>query len=321
MSRQKTKQSNTKRRTGFTLVELLVVIAIIGILMGLLLPAVQMARESARRTACSNRLKQIGLAMHNYHGAREKLPTGQEDGAGFSALSRILPFLEKQNLYDLINFNRPIDDAANEQARLAGVPDFRCPSDLENPLPETGGAVNFYGNKGTSVVWGLNNGPNAALPRPNGIFFRSKAVRLAEILDGTSNTAMYSERLLADGNNGIVSEDADVFFHPGAPADPDEAVYLCQSLDTSNLANQFPLFMGSPWMKGQHTYQHIDTPNQRSCGFFAIGRASMPASSHHPSGVSLLRCDGSIGFVADDVDLVTWRALGTRNGKETLGDR
>lgn len=313
-------QHYDRRSNGFTLVELLVVIAIIGILMGLLLPAVQMARESARRTTCFNRLKQIGLALLSYENARQSLPIGQESGVGFSALARILPFLEKQNLYEQIRFQSPVNDSVNQPARLVSVPDFQCPSDSDNPLPQTGGAVNYYGNKGTSVVWGLSTGPNAALPPANGVFLQGKSIRLAEILDGTSNTAMYSERLMADGNNGIVSEDQDVFFHPGTPTTPDQAVSLCRSLDTSNLANQFPLFMGSPWLHGQHTYQHIDTPNQRSCGFFAINRACMPPSSHHPGGVSLLRCDGSVGFVTDDVDFVVWRALGTRNGKEVLGE-
>lgn len=313
------KTTRTNRRPGFTLVELLVVIAIIGILMGLLLPAVQMAREAARRTTCGNRLKQIGLANLNFHSARQILPEGQTStNGGYSALSRILPYMEKQNLYDRIDYNYPVDDPINEFARLQHVPDFVCPSDLDNPLPETGGAVNYYGNKGTSVVWGTNNGPNATLPPPNGVYFKGKAVRLAEILDGTSNTAMYSERLLADGSNGMVSEVEDVFFHPGSPTTPDEAVSMCMALDTSNLANQFPLFMGSPWMKGQHTYQHISLPNERSCGYFTINRATMPPSSHHPGGVSLLRCDGSVGFVADEVSLDAWRALGTRKGKEAI---
>lgn len=305
-----------RQRSGFTLVELLVVIAIISILMGLLLPAVQMAREAARRTTCSNRLKQIGLAMLNYHGARQVLPEGQSNSGAYSALSRVLPYLEKQNLYDRIDFSVAHNDPTNDEVRLASVADFVCPSGLDNPLPETGGAVNYYGNKGTSVVWGLTQGPNAGMPEPNGVFVRGKAVRLAEILDGTSNTAMFCERRLADGNNGLVSEVEDVFFHPGSPADEDEAIYLCNNLDTSNLANQFPMFMGSPWIKGQHTYQHINTPNQRSCGFFVIGRATMPASSHHPAGVSLLRCDGSVSFIPEEISVEAWRALGTRKGKE-----
>ena len=310
------KTKNNTGRRGFTLVELLVVIAIISILMGLLLPAVQMAREAARRTSCFNHLKQIGLGMLNYHGARQTFPEGQSNEGAYSALSRILPYMEKQNVYDRIRFDLSIDDPANDQVRLATIPDFRCPTDLDNPLPDTGGAVNYYGNKGTSLVWGLNKGPNANMPVVNGVFVRGKAVRLAEILDGTSNTAMFSERLLTDGNNGYVTPESDVFYHSGAPTDLDEAILLCHDLDVTDLSNQFSLFMGAPWLKGQHTYQHINTPNQRSCGFFTIGRATMPASSNHPGGVSLLRCDGSVGMVPDEVDLFVWRALGTRKGGE-----
>lgn len=310
---------NTRQSQGFTLVELLVVIAIIGVLVSLLLPAVQMAREAARRITCQNNLKQIALATHNYHDTLGKLPFGQGGtGNSYSALSQLLPYIEQGNLFNRINFSLPYGNAANDVVRLQELPMFRCPSDIQNPMPQTGGATNYCANKGTSVVWGLNTGPNANMPLLNGVFFRDSAVTFGDIPDGLSNTAMFSERLLADGSNGIVSPRSDVFFHPGSPTTADEAMALCESHDINNLANQFPLFMGAPWIDGKHAYQHISPPNARSCGFFGIGRATMPPSSGHPTGVVVAACDGSVRFVTNSVDLQSWRAFGTRNQRDLI---
>lgn len=305
------------RRQAFTLVELLVVIAIIGILVGLLLPAVQAAREAARRMQCSNNLKQLGLALHNYESAHKRFPfasggtTPPSGSPGYSAVSLLLPFIEQGNLHQTINFELPLTDPTNTPARLQSVPGFLCPSDRENPRPQTGGAINYMANKG-SLHWWSN-------PQQNGVFVSSKGYRIAEITDGTSNTAAFSERLLTDGNNGVVDLRADVFLGSGDPNTPDEAIDMCYATDASNLANQFPLFMGAPWINGQHTYLHVDVPNRRSCGFFPF-KATMPASSFHTGGVNAALCDGSVRFVAETIDRQLWRAVGSRNGGETIGD-
>jgi prepilin-type N-terminal cleavage/methylation domain-containing protein len=311
----------TRHRSGFTLVELLVVIAIIGILVALLLPAVQAAREAARRTQCLNNMKQIGLALHNYHDTHKVFPFGQGGtGNRYSALSLMLPFMEQTTLHDLIDFKQTATAPANDAARLTEVPMFRCPSDFNNPLPQTGGATNYMANKGSGIVWQLATGPNLGLPNPSGILFFQSSTRMAHIIDGTSSTAAYCERVLADGSNGIVSPLADVFFHPGAPTTPDQAKQMCDAHDIYNLAFQFPLFMGAPWIDGQHTYLHATGPNSRSCGYFTVLRAVMPPSSRHPGGVNLLLCDASTRFVAETVDLTTWRGVGTRDNGEILGD-
>src|SRR5690606_6058302 len=132
------------------------------------------------------------------------------------------------------------------------------------------------------------------------------------------NTGMFSERVLADGNNAVVSKVADVFFSPLAPTTVDEAFTMCQAIDIDDLHNQFPLFMGAPWLSGQHIFQHINQPNGRSCGFFVTNRAVMPPSSFHPGGVQLLLADGSVRFLKDTVNLATWRALGTIAGGEVI---
>ncbi|MEZ6062109.1 MAG: DUF1559 domain-containing protein [Planctomycetaceae bacterium] len=295
---------------GFTLIELLVVIAIIAILIALLLPAVQQAREAARRTQCRNNLKQIGLALHNYHDVHQCFPFGQGGtGDRYSAISQILPMLEQGPLYSHIDFESQLAAPVNDQARLTELSVLRCPSDFSNPQTQSGGAINYYGNKGSGILW--------QSPNQNGVFFRSSRVRFRDITDGTSNTAAFSERLVTDGNNGTVSPESDVFLALSDPADQDEAVQQCAAVDISNLASQFPIFMGAPWLNGQHCYLHVDVPNSRSCGFFPT-KATMPPSSRHTGGVYVQLADGSVRFASDNIDLRVWRALGTRDGGEII---
>lgn len=304
----------TSAQRAFTLVELLVVIAIIGVMVGLLLPAVQAARESARRMQCSNNLKQIGLALHNYHASYDLLPfswggtTPPSGSPGYSAISQILPFMEQSALHESIDFSVPIVHPRNNAARLTEIAMLRCPSDLNNPQVQSGGAINYMANVGNQHLWLV---PSAQ----NGTFVRGRQLKFRDILDGLSNTAAFAERMLTDGNNGMVSVDSDVFLGMTDPATPDEAISMCYAIDTSNLAHQFPLFMGAPWINGQHIYLHVDVPNRRSCGFFPT-KATMPCSSRHEGGAYVLMADGSVHFVTESIDLVTWRAVGSRAGKE-----
>jgi prepilin-type N-terminal cleavage/methylation domain-containing protein/prepilin-type processing-associated H-X9-DG protein len=322
-----------RRRSAFTLIELLVVIAIISVLIALLLPAVQAAREAARRIQCTNNLKQIGLGMHNYQESRGCLPASdmvynstilQTD---LSALSMILPYLEQTNVYNSINFDfayanpssvTPTPPYPNDTARMTVVNGFVCPSDLPSPIPSLGGQTNYMANMGSWIVWQAANGPNVGLAAPNGIFYGDSATSFAAITDGLSNTTLFSERVLADGNNAIVSPIADVFFSPAAPTTLDDAVAQCQAVDITNLGNQFPLYMGAPWLNGQHIFLQVTPPNTRSCGFFLYLRAIMPASSRHPGGVNTCFADGSVKFIKDAISVQTWRALGTRAGGEVV---
>ncbi|XZE19088.1 DUF1559 domain-containing protein [Pirellulaceae bacterium SH449] len=305
------------RSSGFTLVELLVVIAIIGILVGLLLPAVQSAREAARRIQCQNNLKQLALAAHNFHDAYKRFPSGglpptATSGSQFSALAQLLPFIEQGNVYAMIDLSVPVQHDANANARNTQISTFLCPSEPRmNPMPSLGAPTNYMSNTGAM--------PFFVVPGPqlfSGVFYVNTTVRFADITDGTSQTALFSERLMSDGSNGIISPLEDVFFHPGNPATSDETHTLCQGVDITNLANQFPLFMGAPWLHHQHRYQHVSPPNSRSCGFFVVGKATMAATSRHVGGVNVALADGSVTFVTSNIDTSTWRAIGTRNGGE-----
>jgi prepilin-type processing-associated H-X9-DG protein len=294
-------------------------------LIALLLPAVQSAREAARRIQCVNNEKQIGLAMHNYVGANNVLPAaemqflGLPNGSNFSAMSQILPYMEQSSIFNAINFSLFDTDPSNSTAMVTSINGLICPSDSYNPTPLYGAQTNYMADMGSGIVWqSAMFAPNTSLPMPSGVFYGNSATRLAEITDGLSNTGFYSERIVGDGTTGVISPIADVFFDPGAPVTPDDAMAQCQALNIYNPANQIPMIMGVPWIDGQHITLHVTTPNTRSCGFFIVNRAVMPPSSKHAGGVNLLLGDGSVKFIKDSVSLQTWRALGTRNGGEVI---
>jgi prepilin-type N-terminal cleavage/methylation domain-containing protein/prepilin-type processing-associated H-X9-DG protein len=301
------------RRSGFTLIELLVVIAIIAILIALLLPAVQQAREAARRTQCKNNLKQLGLALHNYHSSHNCFPFAiGGTGNKYSAVSQLLPELDQAPLFSQINFSKQFSDPVNAAARLLELPQFRCPSDLPNPQPTAGGGTNYVPNKGISVLW---QDPNA-----DGVMYWFSRTRIGDITDGSSQTAAFSERNLTDGSNGISTPQADTYLSSANPLTPAEAAQFCAAVDVTNLANQFPQFMGAPWIDGKNAYQHIAVPNSRSCGFQPSAKASMSASSRHTGGAHVLLSDGSVRFASENIDVNLWRGLGTRNGGEVIGE-
>jgi prepilin-type N-terminal cleavage/methylation domain-containing protein/prepilin-type processing-associated H-X9-DG protein len=301
-----------RSRRAFTLIELLVVIAIIAILIGLLLPAVQKVREAAARMKCANNLKQIGLAMHNYHGAMGNLPPGG-DAKLFSAQTFLLPYLEQDNLYKTVTFTASPTSAANSVPAGTVVPGFLCPSDPQNVLPAGEPGNNYVWNYGSDMLFMSNN--------TRGVYmFGNVTVRLDDITDGTSNTAAFSERRKGDFSNAVVTPLTDLMTPPGSPATADDGANICQSFDATNPAYQWRSDFGAYWIQAYHwtLYQHVGPPNGRGCAF-PPANCVMSANSAHPGGVNLLLCDGSVRFVTNGISMPTWRALGTRNGGETLG--
>lgn len=317
------------RRSGFTLIELLVVIAIIAILIALLLPAVQQAREAARRTQCRNNLKQFGLAMHNYSGTFGGFPmskntTSATAATNYPAQARLLPYIDQAPLYSRIDFNVASSHANNAFALAITVPGFVCPSDQDS-LPSTAGGRNSYStNTGSGIVNslpGLTPGStNYGMPTPDGVCFQDSFIRFGDIADGATNTALMSERMLGDGTNAKSTEKSDTY-QPGTyPNDADEALRDCRGVDITDLTKQGKSNAGAPWLTPDHTttyYYHVLPPNDRSC-MFPPQRIATTANSRHTGGVHLLLCDGSVRFVSTNINLGIWRAIGSRRGGDSV---
>jgi type II secretory pathway pseudopilin PulG len=306
------------------LVELLVVIAIIGILVGLLLPAVQAAREAARRMECSNNLKQFGLALHNYESAYKRLPSGRNE-MQLSPHAALLPFAEQAAVANLIDWRQGWNHPNNDAARAAQISFFNCPSDPQTIAPPGWATTNYRSNQGSGLLHGLPptdpSNVNFGLPEPNGPMIPTKYLRFGDVIDGLANTAAFSEHGRGDFSNAVVSI-TDTFWPKTHPNTADEAVQQCLAIDPNDLQFQRVSDVGAPWLQGYHstsTYFHVAPPQSRSC-MFPPGRIATTAQSFHAGdGVQVARCDGSVGFVTRSVDLTVWRAFGSRNGGEAIG--
>ncbi len=323
-----TKVTFTKRR-GFTLIELLVVIAIIAILIALLLPAVQQAREAARRTQCKNNLKQIGLALHNYMSTHsEMLPNAGNLRSGgypddWSPLAKILPYVEQGNLQDLIDWNttlghpasQPLPTDAQVVARTV-IPMFLCPSD---PAPEraTEPFQNTYEYAGCNYAAnqsdGTDNGNNQIHPiNPgNGLFWCGATTKLRDCVDGTSNTIAFAESTRGPGSTGT-GTDNDVRQYRMAGGYPEAAT-------SPPYANTDGHRLTS-WMRGVVPFGPVMngflTPNSPVPDVVNGSSKLTAARSYHPGGAQFLLMDGSVRFTSDSVDVTAYRAAWTRQGGE-----
>jgi prepilin-type N-terminal cleavage/methylation domain-containing protein/prepilin-type processing-associated H-X9-DG protein len=305
------------RPSGFTLVELLVVIAIIGTLVALLLPAVQAAREAARRMSCTSNLKQLGLALHNYHDALGALPVARNPyPLVHSALSRVLPYLEQANVERLVEYTLPLSAGANQAALQTPVKLFACASDgAKGRVPGSAFAgTNYVVNNGSGTVgFGL-------IASGDGLFTQTN-VAFRQITDGLSNTAAISESTLGTGqtSSGNTPRDArrEVLEVPGG-SDPTPG-------DCQSAAGVWSGQRGAKWLDGHYgnaLYNHFYAPNaaQWDCGNGSHNKGLSTARSFHPGSVNVLLADGSVRSVGNQVALEIWRALSTRDGGEPVGE-
>lgn len=296
------KSRNQTASRGFTLIELLVVIAIIAVLIALLLPAVQQAREAARRSQCKNNMKQIGLALHNYHDIANGLPQGWiginasgqpfvDGGNGWGWAARILPQMDQAPLYNTLNFSLPMTDPAHANARTTTLPIYRCPSDVGPQvwtITDSGGAAlaqlataNYVGVFGISDV-----DPCAGQPAPfrcvgEGAFFHNSFIRLADFIDGTSNTFLTGE-------------------HKSSEIDDWHSTWLGV---VPNGDDAFVRILGTADHTPNHPANHIDD-----------------FSSHHVGGAHFLMGDGAVRFVSTNISDVVFKGLATRAGGEVVGE-
>jgi len=321
-------------RRGFTLIELLVVIAIIAILIALLLPAVQQAREAARRSQCKNNLKQIGLALHNYYETNRRLPVSfvvdySSPGGEWSIHARILPYVDQANLYIQANLSLPYDDATNAGIATQRIPSYLCPSEPQDfkRTDSSGKAIhhpiNYGFNGGGWFFWNNANGGTG-----NGVFMPNRSYGLSAITDGTSNTLAFSEvkafnPYLRDGS--------------AATATPPDAAGI------SALGGSFKKNSGhTEWVDGrvhQTGFTTVFGPNavvphsnsgqqfdvdytscreEKSCS--GPTYAAVTSRSHHTGIVQSLLMDGSARAISENIDLQVWKDLGSRNDGNSVGD-
>ncbi|MDG1874308.1 MAG: DUF1559 domain-containing protein [Mariniblastus sp.] len=314
---------NPHRRSAFTLVELLVVIAIIGILIGMLLPAVQQVREAARRTQCANSMRQLALASHNFESAHKHFPSPAAGSLeGYSLISQILPFIEQTNLQSRMDFNqdllqgvpwRPVINPFYEDLVNLRVPLLECPSDDGNPLLNENGTIwagsNYFGNSGTATgVLYVTRQPT------DGVFWRGSETKFSGLTDGSSNTAFLAETLFGlrgDSTSDLIDAQTQMArVRGGGPG----------SVTAEDLANRTPTGYdgrrAGQWIRNlpyQGMINAFFPPNSPRPDVAFHGDFLSAARSNHPGGVNLSRCDGSTSFISDNVDLDAYRNLFSRN--------
>jgi prepilin-type N-terminal cleavage/methylation domain-containing protein/prepilin-type processing-associated H-X9-DG protein len=334
-------------RHAFTLVELLVVITIIGILIAILLPAVQAAREAAKKSQCANNLKQLGLAMHSYVSANGILPnSGWNDTAhayptDYSPLAKLLPYCEQDNLQGMIDFTVHPGGKfglghfgmAAQLRVVAGtvVPTFLCPSDGEKPLHNIVSDSVTVAFAGTNYAFNGGDGTNsdmnmATTKDKGGLCWTDARVGFQDIQDGTSHTLAITESLRGPGGTLTSTGTPDMQVYCASPC----SLALAQAAETNGVGAMLPSVTSwsgnrlTQWLEsGLPTGPLMNgrfTPNSPIPDLSSGSAKLTGARSRHPGGVNACLCDGSVRFFINSIDVPTWRALWTRDGGEVISD-
>jgi len=315
------------RRAAFTLIELLVVIAIIAILIALLLPAVQQAREAARRTQCKNNLKQMGLALHNYHDTFTVFPpggtylTGVAGQAGsWSTQSRLLPYVDQANLHNIINFS--LGYSSQTTVSQVRIPMFLCPSEVDDRPNGAHWPINYAANFGEWMLWNPVNNQFGT-----GAFGPNSRTGTRDFQDGTSNSLAFSE---------VKAWQPYLRMTTGSPVRP------TNPSDVAALGGTIRLTGHTEWVEGRAAQMSFTTtfgPNayceyndagvKRDVDFNCVSEGSnatessygaLTSRSYHEGIVHSLLMDGSVRGISENIDTGVWRSLGTRAGGEVVSE-
>lgn len=329
-------------RGGFTLVELLVVIAIIGVLLALLLPAVQQVRSASRRSQCANNLRQIGIALNTFESTHQRYPVGSEakpypgipghphNFYRWSTLAQLTPYVERTEVQNGLDMSVPLYGTdlrvtpINTSAVGQMIGQFLCPSDRGVPVAAGFGPTNYAASAGSGMGGGTPFDTD-------GLFFVNSKIRPRDVTDGLTKTVAFSESILGDGPTSLSNRnlvDHRTMYAFIFPTPLTEAA--CRGAASWNVTDR----RGFSWANGEYRsalYNHYLTPNARTIDCIAakvIGDVTVrysafgwrAARSLHEGGVNALFGDGSVQFVFESVDATVWRALATRAGGEQLQD-
>lgn len=335
-----------RRQRGFTLIELLVVIAIIAVLVALLLPAVQQAREAARRTQCKNNMKQVGLALHNYQTAVNAFPpisvlpcNGQTNASPWSAQVRLLPYIEQTAAEDLVNYNDPIGFSSNtpnhQRVCQLRVAVYMCPSEVNDKARINGVAgnppihypINYQMNEGTWFVFDPVSGAGG-----DGAFYPNRAMRPADIADGLSNTMFAAEAKVYQPNlwdsynpstlgvappNTVAALSA---YYGGTFDSNGHTEWVEGDVHETGITTVFTPNTVVAYTMSGITYDVDVTSSRDGESATAPTYAAVTARSYHSGVVNVLMGDGGVRSINNSINLAVWRGLGTRAGKEVLGE-
>jgi prepilin-type N-terminal cleavage/methylation domain-containing protein len=317
-----------RERRGFTLVELLVVVAIIGVLIALLLPAVQAAREAARRTQCTNNLKQIGLAVLMYQDRAKVFPMGAYDEQGAGWTCYILPQIEQQNLYDTLQFiesnegqwahpSNVIPESVratrpNMRATETVIPSYRCPSAAVAEHVYYISSDEWYTLRRVPGCYlasasGLTDNQNKSqMRRLDGVIFTNSGVKLQDVTDGLSNTMLAGETLPDDTPSAVREP------HQGTNAD-----HWYIGSDDIDIGDDYSEFLGSTKVRMNIFLDKLRTDEVPAAD--GVQAMQLSYGSNHSGGCQIVLGDGSVRFVSESVDRTTWSNLGNREDEQPLG--